>query len=143
MAGAREISITALPPNGTATAARRDGTRCRIAAVGRSTADVSVLGFYSPSGGRATATLLAPDGRVRGTRAFSFASNIAQEFNPAASAFGVAAEPRDVVLVSVDSGVLQPYVSVQDSAEGGVLCAGFVRRPGRRSRGTSAPRPLP
>jgi streptogramin lyase len=87
----------------------------RFLFTGTHDSDASVLGFYSPSGAKGTATLLAPDGRVRGTRAFSFASNIAQEFNPAASAFGVAAEPGDVVFVSVDSGVLQPYVTVQDS----------------------------
>jgi streptogramin lyase len=77
--------------------------------------DISVLGFYSPSGAKGTATLVAPDGTVRGTRAFSFTSNIAQEFNPAASAFGVATEPGDVILVTVDSGVLQPYVNVLDT----------------------------
>jgi hypothetical protein len=87
----------------------------RFLFTGTRDSDSSVLGFYTPSGAKATATLIAPDGRVRGTRAFSFASNIAQEFNPASSAFGVAAEPGDVVLVSVASGVLQPYVTVLDT----------------------------
>ena len=87
----------------------------RFLFTGARDSEVSVLGFYSPSGAKATATLVAPDGRVRGTRAFSFASNITQEFNPAASAFGVTPEPGDVVFVSVDSGVLQPYVTVLDT----------------------------
>jgi hypothetical protein len=77
--------------------------------------DISVLGFFSPSGATATATLLAPDGHVRATRSLSFAANIAQEFNPASSAFSVASEPGDVVSVTVASGVLQPYVNVLDT----------------------------
>ena len=82
---------------------------------GNRSSEVSVFGLYTPGGASATATLLAPNGTVRGTRAFSLASNIAQEFNPSASAFGVPAEPGDVILVSVSSGSLQPYVNVLDT----------------------------
>jgi hypothetical protein len=81
---------------------------------------VSVFGYFSPTGARATARLIAPDGTVRGTRTFSLASNIAQEFNPAATAFGVASEPGDVIIVSVASGSLQPYVNVLDTGSGDV-----------------------
>ena len=82
---------------------------------GNRASEASVFGLFSPAGGQATATLLAPDGTVRGTRLFSLASNIAEEFNPAASAFGVASEPGDVIVVSVSSGSLQPYVNVLDT----------------------------
>jgi streptogramin lyase len=87
----------------------------RFLFTGTHDSDISVLGFYSPSGATFTAALVAPDGSLRGTRAFSLASNIAQEFNPASLAFGVTTEPGDVVFVSVDSGVLQPYVAVLDT----------------------------
>ncbi len=81
---------------------------------GNRTSEASIFGFFSQGGAEATAALLAPDGSVRGTRSFSLAANIAQEFNPAASAFGVPAEPGDVLVVSVSSGSLQPYVNVLD-----------------------------
>lgn len=81
---------------------------------GNRTSEASVFGLFSPAGAEATAALVAPDGSVRGTRSFSLAANIAQEFNPAASAFGVPAEPGDVLVVSVSSGSLQPYVNVLD-----------------------------
>ena len=77
--------------------------------------ETSILGFYSPSGAEATFTLVAADGAVRGTLPISIAANIAQEFQPAASAFGVAAQPGDVVRVSVQGGVLYPYVRVIDN----------------------------
>ena len=87
----------------------------RVLFTGGRAAEVSVFGLYTPGGASATAKLLAPDGTVRGTRSFLLAANIAQEFNPAASAFGVAAEPGDVIVVSVTSGALQPYVNVLDT----------------------------
>ncbi len=74
----------------------------------------AVLGFYAPVAASATATLVAPDGTVRGTRQVSLDTNVAQEFNPVASAFGVSPEPGDVVRVTVLSGSLQPYVDVLD-----------------------------
>jgi streptogramin lyase len=77
--------------------------------------EVSVLGFYSPGGAAGTLTLVAPDGTVRGTRAFNIVMNDREEYNPAASAFGVDPEPGDVVRVSVSSGALQPYVNVLDT----------------------------
>ncbi len=40
--------------------------------------------------------------------------NTREEFNPVGLAFGVDAEPGDVVRVSVDEGSLQPYVNVLD-----------------------------
>jgi streptogramin lyase len=86
---------------------------------GRET-ETSILGFYSPSGAEAAFTLVAPDGTVRATLPISIAANIAQEFQPAASAFGVAAQPGDVVRVSVGAGVLFPYVRVLDGGTGDV-----------------------
>jgi streptogramin lyase len=77
--------------------------------------DVSVLGVYSPNGGTATLTLAAPDGTVRGTRAVDVPQNVSLEFNPAASAFGVAPEPGDVVRISVSLGSVQPYVHILDA----------------------------
>jgi streptogramin lyase len=77
--------------------------------------ETSILGFYTPSGAEATFTLVSPDGTVRGTLPISIAANIAQEFQPAASAFGVAAEPGDVVRVAVSGGVLFPYVRIVDA----------------------------
>ena len=82
---------------------------------GNRASEVSVFGLYAPGGASATARLLAPDGTVRGSRSFSLAANIAEEFNPAASAFGVPPEPGDVISVSVSSGALQPYVNVLDT----------------------------
>ncbi len=76
--------------------------------------EVSVFGLYSPAAGDATATLVAPDGTVRGTRRFILTTNVAEEFNPAASAFGVAAEPGDVIRLAVASGSIQAYVNVFD-----------------------------
>jgi hypothetical protein len=86
---------------------------------GRDT-ETSILGFYTPSGAEATFTLVAPDGTVRGTLPVSIAANIAQEFRPAASAFGVEPQPGDVVRVSVGAGILLPYVRVQDDGTGDV-----------------------
>jgi streptogramin lyase len=86
----------------------------RILFTGNRTSEASVFGLFSQGGAEATAALVAPDGSVRGARSFSLASNIAEEFNPAASAFGVPAEPGDVLVVSVSSGSLQPYVNVID-----------------------------
>jgi streptogramin lyase len=82
--------------------------------LGARSTEVAVLGLYSPGGGAGTLTLVAPDGTVRGTRGFDVVSNIREEYNPAASAFGVEAEPGDVVRVSVTSGSVQPYVNVLD-----------------------------
>lgn len=87
----------------------------RILFTGGRESETSILGFYSSSGAEATFTLVAPDGTVRGTLPISIAANIAQEFRPAASAFGVAAEPGDVVRVAVEGGVLFPYVRVLDA----------------------------
>jgi hypothetical protein len=77
--------------------------------------DVSVLGVYSANGGTATLTLAAPDGTVRGTRSVDVPQNVSLEFNPAASAFGVAPEPGDVVRVAVTLGSIQPYVHILDA----------------------------
>jgi len=75
--------------------------------------DTSLFGFYTPSGAEAVFTLVAPDGTVRATLPLSVtASNIGQEFQPAASAFSVPAEPGDVISVEVISGTLFPYVRI-------------------------------
>ena len=87
---------------------------------GARSAETSILGVFSPAGGSGTATLIAPDGTVRGTRTITLAANIAEEFNPAASAFGVAPEVGDVVRITVSSGSLQPYVEIFDTGSGDV-----------------------
>ncbi len=58
--------------------------------------------------------LFAPNGTVRGTQSITVDSNVVVEHNPAASLFGVAPEPGDVVRLTMTAGVLQPYISVQD-----------------------------
>jgi hypothetical protein len=76
--------------------------------------ETSVFGFYSPTGAEAVFTLVAPDGTVRGELPISVTSNVDEEFSPAASAFGVPAEPGDVIRVSVGSGTLLPWVRIID-----------------------------
>ena len=76
--------------------------------------EVSIFGMYSMTGATGTLTLAAPDGSVRGTTPFTIAINTREEFNPAATAFGVDPEPGDVIRVSVATGSLQPYVNVLD-----------------------------
>jgi streptogramin lyase len=75
----------------------------------------STFGYFSPAGGRAVVQLMASDGTVRGTREIGAESNVVVEHNPAASLFGVAPQPGDVLVLTVTAGVLQPYVNVQDS----------------------------
>ena len=79
---------------------------------GSRSTDISIFGFFTPTGAQATATLVAPDGTVRGSRTVDVVANVAQEFNPASSAFGVSPQPGDVIRVTVASGTLQPYVHV-------------------------------
>jgi hypothetical protein len=74
----------------------------------------SVLGIYAVAPSNVTATLLAPDGTVRGTQVFVFDSNISEEFNPAASAFGVLPAAGDIVRLTVNSGSIQSYINVLD-----------------------------
>jgi hypothetical protein len=76
--------------------------------------EVSILGLYTLEGGAGELTLVAPDGTVRGVRPFDIAVNTREEYNPAASAFGVDPEPGDIVRVSVTSGTVQPYVNILD-----------------------------
>jgi len=76
--------------------------------------EVSVFGLYSPNGMTGTARLYAADGTLRGQRDFRLAMNIAQEFNPAASAFGVSSEPGDIIVLNVASGSVQAYVNILD-----------------------------
>jgi streptogramin lyase len=75
----------------------------------------SVLGIYAVAPSNVTATLLAPDGTVRGSQVFVFDSNISEEFNPAASAFGVSPQAGDVVRLTVNSGSIQSYINVLDT----------------------------
>jgi hypothetical protein len=77
-------------------------------------AETSVFGFYSPGGAEAVFELVAPDGTVRGSLPISVTANVNEEFRPAASAFGVAEEPADVIRVSVLSGSLFAYVRILD-----------------------------
>jgi streptogramin lyase len=76
--------------------------------------EVSILGLYTQEGAAGELTLVAPDGTVRGVRPFHLAVNTREEYNPAALAFGVDAEPGDIVRVAVSSGSLQPYVNILD-----------------------------
>jgi hypothetical protein len=76
--------------------------------------ETSIFGFFTPSGASAEFTLVAPDGTVRGTLPISLTANLNQEFDPAASAFGVSEQPGDVIRVSVLSGTLYPYVRIVD-----------------------------
>ena len=91
-----------LPAAGAAASLTPGATRTLF--TGARETDLSVLGLYSLAGGTGTLTLVAPDGTVRGTRAFNLATNTQQEFNPAASAFGVDPEPGDVVRIAVTTG---------------------------------------
>jgi streptogramin lyase len=75
----------------------------------------SVLGIFSLAASNVTATLLAPDGTVRGSQVFVFDTNVSQEFNPAASAFGVSPAAGDVVRLTVNSGSIQAYINVLDT----------------------------
>ncbi len=76
--------------------------------------DLSTFGCFSSSGGEGVLQLVAADGTLRGTRSLSLVSNVLEFHNPAASFFGVAAQPGDVIRISVSSGSLQPFVLVQD-----------------------------
>ncbi len=91
--------------------------------LGARTSEVSVFGLFSAVAGDATATLVAPDGTVRGTRRFVLTRNVAEEFNPAASAFGVSPEPGDVIRLAVASGSVQSYVNVFDTRSTDVAAA--------------------
>ena len=83
MAG-KNTAVFGIYPN---TAALEQGVDALRLAEFRAT-DISVFGFFSPTGAEGTATLVAPDGTVRGTYAIRVVANVAQEFNPASSAFG-------------------------------------------------------
>jgi len=74
----------------------------------------TTFGYFSPGGGEATVQLVAPDGTLRGTKTLSVESNVTAQYNPAASFFGVAPEPGDVLRVTVTAGGLQPWVLIQD-----------------------------
>jgi streptogramin lyase len=82
--------------------------------LGHRDAETSVLNVYSPTGGEAVATLVAPDGTLRGTRLFQLGVNGAQTYNPAASAFGVDSEPGDVVHIEIHSGAFEAVALVLD-----------------------------
>lgn len=101
-------------PAGDASAALQAGASRLLFTGARDTED-SVFGIFSRTEAEATATLVAPDGTIRGKRTFKFAPNVAQEFNPYSAAFGVASEPGDVIRVSVASGAVQSYVNVLDN----------------------------
>ena len=75
---------------------------------------VSILNLYSLVDAKATLTLFAPDGTLRGSKDVDVVKNASLSFNPAASAFGVAAEPGDAIRVAVTTGTLQASVLVYD-----------------------------
>jgi streptogramin lyase len=92
---------------------------------GASSSDVSILNLFSLVDSKATLTLYAPDGTVRGQRDFVVAKNASFSFNPVASAFGPAAdvppEPGDAVRVAVTDGTLQTSVLVFSAGTTDVL----------------------
>ena len=82
---------------------------------GASDSEVSILSLSSLVDARGTLSLVAPDGTTRGSGDFDLAKNASLMFNPAASAFGVASEPGDVVRVAVTAGSLEAAILVFDS----------------------------
>lgn len=88
---------------------------------GGNAGEVSILNFYSLEDASTTMTLFGPNGQLRGTQSFNVAQNTAFSFNPAASAFGVAPQPGDVVQIGVTGGTLQAAMLVFDAASTDVL----------------------
>ena len=82
---------------------------------GASDSEVSILSLSSLVDARGTLSLVAPDGTTRGSGDFEVVKNASLMFNPAASAFGVAPEPGDVVRVTVTAGSLEAAALVFDS----------------------------
>jgi streptogramin lyase len=83
--------------------------------------DETIMGLYTSSrgaGAQATATLVAADGTVRGTRSFDMPNNALLEYGPAASAFGVEPQAGDVVRITGGGGSLRAYVRVPDPDSG-------------------------
>jgi streptogramin lyase len=106
--------------------------------LGARPSEIAIFGLYAAGPADATATLVAPDGTVRGIRRFRLAPNAALEFNPAASAFGAAPESGDTIRVAVASGTVQPYVNVFDPGSGDTA----VSLPVRGDSGVSGVLPL-
>ncbi len=75
---------------------------------------VSILDLFSLDDAKATLTLFAPDGTQRASKDVVVAKNASLSYNPAASAFGVAAEPGDAIRAAVTTGTLQASVLVYD-----------------------------
>ena len=82
---------------------------------GASDTEVSVLSVSSLVDAKGTVSLFAPDGTLRGSGDFEVVKNASLIFNPASSAFGLPAEPGDVVQVAVTAGSLEAAVLVFDS----------------------------
>jgi streptogramin lyase len=82
--------------------------------LGTEPGETSVFAVTSENGGSGSATLIAPDGSVRGTLDFALTPNQRIEFNPAASGFGAAAEPGDTVRVDLSSGTAVPHTLIGD-----------------------------
>ena len=84
-------------------------------------AETATLGLFTSSAGvgaNFTATLVAADGSVRGSRAFTLPNNTLEEFTPLASAFGLPAQTGDVVRISAGPGSVRAYVRLVDSGSG-------------------------
>jgi hypothetical protein len=101
-----------LPAASSAGSLRPDSTSTLF--TGASDSETSILSLYALEDAKATLSLFAPDGTARGSRAFDLGKNGTLLFNPAASAFGAAAEPGDVVRTSVATGSLQAAMLVFD-----------------------------
>jgi streptogramin lyase len=102
-----------LPAETAQTSLQKDSTTTLF--TGASSAEISILNLYSLDDAKTTLSLFGPDGTVRGTGSFDLAKNASLSFNPAASAFGVPAEPGDAVRVNVTAGTLQSSVLVYET----------------------------
>jgi streptogramin lyase len=101
------------PADSATTSLAKDSTTTLF--TGALASEVSILNLYSLVDAKATLSLYAPDGTLRGTQDFLVAKNASLSFNPAASAFGLSAEPGDAVRVAVTDGSLQSSVLVFDA----------------------------
>ncbi|MGE5414397.1 MAG: hypothetical protein ACM3NW_09500, partial [Syntrophomonadaceae bacterium] len=120
--GATVRSLRVLPDGGTfgyllpaesATSSLAQGSTTTLF-TGADGSQVTILNLYSLDDAKATLTLYAPDGTVRGAQGFDIAKNASLSYNPAASAFGVPAEPGDAIRIQVTTGTLQTSALVFD-----------------------------
>jgi streptogramin lyase len=81
-------------------------------------AETTTLGLFTSSAGagsQGTLSLVGADGTVRGILPYNLSNNTSEEFNPAASAFGLPARAGDSVLINGGPGSLRAYTRIVDS----------------------------